>query len=283
MQLMSWNVQWFRGVDGVVDVERTLAAAAGFSDFDVLCMQEVAVDYPGLAGGADFDQVARVRTLLPGYQLFFTPGVNELRGDGSARRRQFGNLIATRLPALQVEHALLPWLPDASGPSMRRVCTALTVQAASGPVRVMNTHLEYFAPEQRIVQTRRLRELHAEACALAQAIGDRALGQGTYGAKPHTARAVLCGDFNCEAGSQEYAQLVASGPGAFVDVFQALHPGQAQPGTFGLYDRTYMKQPIACDFVFASAEVARAATSFRVEEQLQCSDHQPVVVQFEGL
>lgn len=283
MKLMSYNVQWFRGVDGVVDPARTLNAARAFSDFDVLCLQEIAQDYPGLAGGGDFDQPARVAALLPGYQVFYTPGLDELRGDGSARRKRFGNLIATRLPVLQVEHAQLPWLADASGPSMRRVCTVLTVQTRSGLLRVMTTHLEYFAASQRQAQTARLRALHAEANALARTVGTQAMGQGTYGAKPHTTRALLCGDFNCEVGTPEYAQLTAPGEDAFVDVFRHLHPGAAQPGTFGLYDHTYMKQPIACDFVFASPEVAPLARSFRVEQQLQCSDHQPVVVEFEGL
>lgn len=53
--LLSWNVQWFCGLDQRVDVARVLAHARALADFDLLCLQEVAIGYPGLAGGAGFD------------------------------------------------------------------------------------------------------------------------------------------------------------------------------------------------------------------------------------
>ena len=42
--LVTWNVQWFCGLDERVDVPRVLAHARAMADFDVLCLQEVAVD-----------------------------------------------------------------------------------------------------------------------------------------------------------------------------------------------------------------------------------------------
>ena len=42
MKLITWNIQWCRGVDGAVDPARIIEHARDFADFDVLCLQEVA-------------------------------------------------------------------------------------------------------------------------------------------------------------------------------------------------------------------------------------------------
>ena len=48
----------------------------------------------------------------------------ERRGE----RCQFGNLIATRLPAAQVQHHALPYPADAGVSSMPRMCTVVTLR-----------------------------------------------------------------------------------------------------------------------------------------------------------
>ena len=60
MKLITWNVQWCRGVDGRVDPARIVAAARELADFDVLCLQEIADNFPDprLAGNSDVDQFA---------------------------------------------------------------------------------------------------------------------------------------------------------------------------------------------------------------------------------
>jgi len=46
MKLITWNVQWCRGVDGRVDPARIVRHAKAIADFDVLCLQEIANNYP---------------------------------------------------------------------------------------------------------------------------------------------------------------------------------------------------------------------------------------------
>ena len=46
MILITWNVQWCRGVDGRVDPARIVAEAKALADFDVLCLQEIADNFP---------------------------------------------------------------------------------------------------------------------------------------------------------------------------------------------------------------------------------------------
>ena len=150
MQLVTWNTQWCCGLDGVVSPQRIVEHARALADFDVLCLQEIAVHYPALAGNAGHDQVALLRDLLPGYQVFFGAAVDEWTPDG--QRQRFGNLIATRLPVLQLQHHPLPYPADASVPSMPRMCTVATVRdPALGAVRVMTSHLEFYSNCQRMV------------------------------------------------------------------------------------------------------------------------------------
>ena len=55
MKLLSWNIQWARGLDGRVDPGRVTDTIHRLGDFDVICLQEVAVNFPGLPGSQGED------------------------------------------------------------------------------------------------------------------------------------------------------------------------------------------------------------------------------------
>lgn len=278
VDIVTWNVQWFCGLDERVDVDRVIAHAKAFCDFDVLCLQEVAVDYPEQPGNAGFDQPARVREALgPDYEVFFAAAVDELGADG--RRQQFGNLLATRLPAALVQRHTLPWPADGEAMSMPRVCLAATLVAPFGPLRVMTTHLEYYSKRQRMAQAHALRELHAQACERAAAPPLDAPDRGPFRSKPHTANAVLCGDFNFEAHEPEFAAVqgeIAAPLSRLADAWPQAHPGQPQAPTFRLFDRRYGPDPIACDFFFVSALLLSSVQRFEIDGSTRLSDHQPM-------
>jgi len=67
MKLITWNIQWGRGIDLKVDLLRIARTARELADFDVLCLQEVAVNFPGLAGSQGENQVEELSRGLPGY------------------------------------------------------------------------------------------------------------------------------------------------------------------------------------------------------------------------
>ena len=73
MQILTWNTQWCCGMDGVVSVERIVRHALEMGEaaggLDVLCLQEIAVNYPALQGSPG-DQLAELRALLPGWAVF---------------------------------------------------------------------------------------------------------------------------------------------------------------------------------------------------------------------
>ncbi|MBG9389588.1 endonuclease/exonuclease/phosphatase family protein [Caenimonas aquaedulcis] len=278
MKLVTWNTQWCCGNDGIVSPRRIVDGARQLADFDVLCLQEIAVNYPRLRGDASGDQPAQLAALLPGFQLFFGAAVDEWEG---GERRRFGNLIATRLPVAQVQHHPLPYPPDAGVRSMPRMCTVVTVtDPALGPVRIMTTHLEFYSKVQRMAQARALRELHAQYSAQAAAPPEHSSDGSPFQGKVHTGRAVLCGDFNLEAREPEYATISAEGDDAPLwDAWRLLHGKQPHPPTFRIHDRTYGPDPVACDFVFISDALKGKVRRLWLDGETQVSDHQPVAVE----
>ena len=285
MQLVTWNTQWCCGLDGKADPKRIVDGAralAGAGGFDVLCLQEIAQGFEGLQG-APRDQPEQLAKLLPDYQLFFGAAVDEYvpAPGGTLQRRRFGNLIATRLPVRQVEHHRLPWPADGAVPSMPRMVTTVTVDAPGlGLVRVMTTHLEYYSPRQRMAQAEALRALHAEACERATNPPAPSEPQLPFFGKPHTAQAILCGDFNLEPSEAEYTEIqraeAAAAPHRWHDAWPLVHGDAPHAPTFRLFDRTYGPEPISCDFCFVDTSLVPRVRELRVDGATRASDHQPV-------
>ncbi|MDH5579458.1 MAG: endonuclease, partial [Betaproteobacteria bacterium] len=88
---MSWNLQWCRGMDGVVDPRRVAREVRALADADVCCFQEVAQGFDSLPGSAGEDQAAALAAEFSGYDAYFAWGVDVPGRDGA--RWRFGNLI----------------------------------------------------------------------------------------------------------------------------------------------------------------------------------------------
>lgn len=278
MQLVTWNAQWCCGLDGVVSPRRIVDTARRLADFDVLCLQEIAVNYPRLRGNAGHDQPALLASLLPGFQVFFAPGVDEWQ-DG--QRRRFGNLVATRLPVAHVERHLLPYPADGSAQSMPRVCIVVTViDPQLGALRVMTTHLEYYSKTQRLAQAHALRELHAQYCAVAATPPQPCDDGSPFDTKVHAADAILCGDFNHAPHEPEHAAITQPfAQGRLWDAWPLLNGGTPHAPTFQLFDRSYGPDALAYDFVFVSDGLRGKVRSLSIDSATKASDHQPVAIE----
>lgn len=279
MKLVTWNTQACTGLDAQVRPDRIVDAARALADFDLLCLQEIAVGFPALTGGRASDQPAQLAALLPGFRLFFGPAVDAFDADGLPRR--FGNLIASRLPVLQVRHHALPFPPDDGAAGMPRMCTAVVVRdAALGLVRVMTTHLEFYSDRQRLAQAAALKDLGTEYAQQARGASVADAGSAAA-AECRTDASLLCGDFNCTPGSAGYRTLTSgSRDGAWHDAWIWLHGASPQPPTFCVHEQRYLPQPTACDFVFASEPLARRLRRCEIDAGTRASDHQPVLVEF---
>lgn len=291
MRMLSWNIQWGRGADGRVDLARTVAAIRAAGPLDVVCLQEVASNFPGLAGGAREDEPARLAAAFPGFEPVFGAGLDVPDGEGG--RARFGNLVLSRLPVGQVFRHLLPSPADAAWPAMQRVCVEAVVAAPWGPLRVMTTHLEYYSARQRRAQAEALRALQAAAADLARLPAADKESNPAFAARPRPAAAVLCGDFNCEPGSTAYLALQRALPALragmrggcppprphWVDAWPLVHGMRAHAPSVGLHGAEWPERPYCCDFFFVTTDIAERVRGVEVLAATAASDHQPVVLE----
>lgn len=278
MNLITWNLQWGRGVDGTVDLRRVAARVRALGDFDVLCFQEVADNFPDLPGNDVADQFAALALLFPGYAAIEGIAVDV---PGPTLRKRFGNLVLSRLPVTSARRHALPWPADPGVDCMPRVAVEVVVQAPFGTLRVTTTHLEYYSAMQRMAQARRLRELHDEACtrALAPPNTTPRESNATFAPVPQATAALLTGDFNFPPEAPEYSAIQAPLDGAgprYRDAWASVHGLRPHAPTFCVHDRSWRDTPFCCDFVFASEGLA--VRSIEVDLEARESDHQPVVV-----
>jgi len=278
MRLLTWNVQWCRGVDGIVDPARIVREARRF-DPDVLCLQEVSVGFSDLAGTSGEDQVAALERELAGYAVFFAAAVDIPGANG--KRNRFGNLIASRLPVGRVMRHALPW-PPSGAPSMPRVALEAMILAPSGPVRVTTTHLEYYSSGHRAGQIERLRELHCDTNMEDSRSTSDSENQGPYRRQARPESAIVCGDFNLPPEDPlhaRFAEAFLTGAPKLIDAWQVLNPGKPHPHTFRVHERSEDQSPYCCDFVFVSEDLVPRLRSIWIDGANRASDHQPVLVE----
>jgi endonuclease/exonuclease/phosphatase family metal-dependent hydrolase len=272
VKLLSWNIQWCRGMDGRVDPARIARAATDLCDPDVCCFQEVAENYDSLAASSGENQFELLKDLFKNYSAHFACAVDS--PDGKGGRRRFGNLILSRLPVRQVFRHSLPWPPEAGVPNMPRVALEAVVEAPWGAVSVVTTHLEYFSAQQRAAQVERLCELQTERSR--HAISKPAFKSGPFEPFDRPAASILTGDFNMRPGDPAVSRLLE----VWTDAWRVAHPQAVHPPSFGLFDKQFASEPYCCDFVLVTQDLAQRIAAVRIDPDSQASDHQPVIVEF---
>ena len=160
MRFITWNIQCGKGCDGVTDLARIVTVAKEMADADVYCFQEVSDNFINLDDGAD--QSAQLAALLPDHRPVFRPAIETIDKAGRTTSVRQHDAVASagrcRSPIIFCRGR-----EQAATRSMRRHALEVTVQAAFGPLRIVNTHLEYHSAAQREAQIARLLDLQQEA------------------------------------------------------------------------------------------------------------------------
>jgi endonuclease/exonuclease/phosphatase family metal-dependent hydrolase len=281
LTIVSWNIQYGKGVDGRIDLHRITDVLEQDGLPDVLCLQEVSRNDPETANGSD--QLSELQKLFPNYEIFYGASQNRSGGkDGG--RRQFGNLILTRRSPLQVLHHLLPSPADPKARFMSRQTTEIVISTDSGALRLMNTHLEFFSEKQQLAQVQRIRDLHEEACAQTREAG-LDFPNTPFARIQRPENMVICGDFNFVSESASY-RLITS---AFsehvpdlVDAWDVVHPENNRSPTCGIFDHKQWKEGPHCrDYFFISQNLSPQVNQVSVNTETASSDHQPIRITFE--
>jgi endonuclease/exonuclease/phosphatase family metal-dependent hydrolase len=282
--ILSWNIQNGKGNDGRISLERIAAVIGAMGEPDVICLQEVSRGLVLEAGSAAPDQVAELGQLFPGYEMAFGVAF-EARPPGANARWQYGNAVLSKLPLLMMLSHPLPRPGVENLRHMTRQATEVVVADSSGPLRIVNTHLEFHSALHRLAQVERLRDLQREALE-ETAMPPRTDSSGPYQQVARPADAIYCGDFNMLPGSTEYQRLVAplADEGRpFDDAWMTLFPGRGHDPTCGIYDRRQWPEGPHCrDFFFASGRCSAALRDMKVDTKTDASDHQPLMLELDA-
>ena len=276
MKLITWNIQWGLGIDGRLDLARIVADARRIADFDVLCLQEVADNFPELKQSRGENQFAEIAELLPGYTAVEGAAVDI--PDGQGRRKRFGNMVLSRLPVGRVLRHAAPWEAD-GGRSMPRLVLEAVVHAPFGPVRVMTTHLEFYSDVQRAAQVETIRD--ARRAAAARAGNPPRSANGPFSPDAQTRSAILTGDFNMTPDEPILRRLLdpfKAGAPAFRDAWTVLNGDAPHPLSFCIFEQIH-KPPHTSDYIMLTEDLAPRLARVHYDVETQVSDHQPVLVE----
>ncbi|MBX2881567.1 MAG: endonuclease/exonuclease/phosphatase family protein [Granulosicoccus sp.] len=277
INLLSWNIQAAKGVDGVTSVDRIARIITQMGCADVICLQEVLVT-------AASDQVQQFAALFPDHTPVFGAAIDRLDKHG---RLQFGNLVLSRLPMLQIVHHKLPQPAAPSVKHMPRQAIEVIVANGDKPLRIVTTHLDFFSEEQRRLQLAYLLAHHRESQDRYQCPSPIS-GEAQFAPLPETQDSVYCGDFNLAVESSEYGVIVAdptvsnaenSRSYSLLDCWRYLHPDKPHAPTCGIFDSDQWPEGAHCrDYFFASSSVASCIKNFQVDVDTDASDHQPLSI-----
>ncbi|MDB5908068.1 MAG: hypothetical protein JWP34_2182 [Massilia sp.] len=278
MRVVSWNIHWGCGKDGRIRIHAIIDVLRKLNP-DVICLQEVASNHPELEGSASSNQFRQLAGAFGGYHAVLGP-TSEIYKNNLPR--EFGNLLLSKFRINQVHLHRLPWPPDPSSPAgMPRGIIETVVEAPTGKVRVLTTHLEYYSLQQRTAQIRQIRYLHWEACERARIFQpDPSLDAPfQFGFRPGSA--IYCGDFNMTPGSPEYQLLLEPDDEIampLVDAWSATHPNMSRAPTAGLHGFGWPDKPDCFDYFFVTDDLVDRLTEVEVQSETAASDHQPILL-----
>lgn len=290
MKLLSYNIQYGFGVDGVYDLGRVARVMEGA---DIIALQEVERNWSRT--GFD-DQPALLEAMLPQYYTVYGPAFDMDASVVEAgrvvnRRRQFGTMILSRWPILWSRLHLLP---------MRRMVDPLNTQNPAleamivtplGPVRVFSIHLAHVGVQERLEQIAFLLAHHARVPLAGgpwSGRDDEPERSWTEGlAEPACPQsAIWMGDFNSEPFSAEHRAITGEVP---------YHPGAIYADGFvdavercGVRLHTHSKVIAGdlrlrqLDHCFVTGDLAGRVERAWTDPAEVASDHLPLWVQMRG-
>ncbi len=280
MDLVSYNIQYGKGRDNQIDLDRIVSEVSGA---DVIALQEVERFWPrsGMA-----DQVEELSDRLNNYYWVYGPGVDVHLPNSPTelnQRCQFGNMILSKSPVLFSRHHLLPKRGSTGPTSIQRSAVEATIDLGETRVRITSVHLTHLSSETRMPQVEKLLEIQQKAVFEGAPVsGDiGVLNMPEQFVDQHVpTHAVLMGDFNAQPDSPEYTAIVGpvsdyggriSSPDGFMDAWTAAGNDRLLGHTSDVND-----VPAVLDYCFISSSLRSHIVSCRVDNEASGSDHFPL-------
>lgn len=290
MRVITFNIRYGKGTDGVYDFSRIIDAVKGY---DLIALQEV--DRHWDRSNND-DQVALLCRAFSNYHLAWSPSVDILKLphtlDSFNSRRQFGNLLLSRYPILTIRHHSFPSYRAAKQLSIHRGMIEAVADIAGRTVRIYVAHLSYPLPGCRHGHVSRFLEIFRDA----EREGPPIAGEhsdASWTAEPCPSyvprSSIVLGDFNLDPSSEDYPLIVGDRHsrhgrmtpfvGGLVDAWTLVHGGDDTAAAQTSNGATFLGRRV--DYCFVSPDMADNVKSAEVLTDTIASDHLPVAFHFE--
>jgi len=279
MEVISYNIQFGRGLDRRFDLGRICASVRGA---DVICLQEVE---SGWQRSGEIDQAQVISDLLPEYFVVYGSSFdvdNSYKtGDGKVvnRRRQHGVLILSRWPILSSRTFNLPKTHYADKFNMQMGFVEAVIDCDPRPLRLYNLHAGYLKASERRTQFEHLIEVYQCSpgeqgawSGKSNIDGDDWSNNCETPAMPQSA--IVCGDFNCTSGSSEYQYII--GNSDLSDCWQLVDPANLNTSTLKHEKTRDIDIAGKIDHIFVSADLVDRVLEVKIDDVSEGSDHKPV-------
>ena len=279
MHIVSYNIQFGRGLDRNYDLKRVCESIKGA---DIICLQEVEV---GWQRSGDVDQANAICEILAEYYCVFGSSFdvdNSFKNeDGKVvnRRRQHGDMILSRWPIVSSRTFNLTKTHHANKFNMQMGFVEAVIKTDTKALRVYNYHAGYLEVEERLDQMKQL----------AKAYQQSPLQQGAWSGKSnidgddwsnHTAEpempttAIVCGDLNCPPGSTEYQYLIDNSD--LNDCWSVSDPANLNTSTLKHEITEDIKISGKIDHILVSDDLVERVSRVMIDHDADGSDHKPV-------
>lgn len=279
MEVVSYNIQFGRGLDRKINLDRTCQSIEGA---DIICLQEVEV---GWQRSGDIDQPKAIAEILPQYYAVFGSSfdvdnsVKKEDGKIVNRRRQHGVMVLSRWPILSSRTFNLTKMHYADKFNMQMSFVETVIRAEHKVFRVYSYHAGYLKWEERLEQVKQLVKVYRRSPEERGAWsgkptidGDDWSDQKQTPEMPDTA--IVCGDFNCPPNSPDYQYLIDNSD--LVDAWQLSDPANLNTSTRRQDITEDIKITGKIDHILVSHDLVDCVKRVMIDHEAAGSDHKPV-------
>lgn len=284
MLLATYNIHYGIGRDDRYDLQRALSEVARA---DVIALQEVEI---GWARTNFDDQIDAIRREFPDYTIAWGPNIDTLSTGSHGRRRQHGNVIASRYPILSIRNYLLPKYGSLDHLDQQKGALEALVDTPLGPIRIYSTHFCSTSPAQSQLQAEWLLRHHQSAPGrgpvLAGAHSDPSW-TSEPALPPMPVTAIVMGDLNFDDDSSAYEILVGdytrrygnlTRRDGFLDAWVRCNAGTSRENRLATGATLLGHAPERVDYCLVTPDLRPALRKAWVSQEAVGSDHQPLFV-----
>ena len=279
MKVVSYNIQFGRGLDGVIDLVRTCRAIRGA---DIVCLQEIDQVWKR---SDEKDQDVEIAGLMPSYYYVYGSSFDVDASNRAAhgavinRRRRHGNMILSRWPILSSRIIDLPkhHYPDKF--NMQMSCVEAVIDTGAIVIRVYSYHAGYLDSAERLAQVREFASVFARSpveqgawSGKSDIDGDDWSNQRSTPKMPLTA--IVCGDFNAAPDTEEYQLLLAQT--GLIDCWGLVDPVNRETSTKRKDTSDDIRVSGKIDHILITPDLCDHLEQVVIDDDADGSDHKPI-------